>query len=81
MLAVDLAIPSVATREAPFRWRLVGYHDPWQNETSLQFNMACPTAGQYVFEAQTLHSDGVFDSTVFALPLTVPRPFTHTPLF
>jgi signal transduction histidine kinase len=81
MLGMDLAIPSVTTREAPFRWRLAGYHDQWQNESSLQFNVACPAAGQYVFEAQTLHSDGVFDSSAFAIPVTVLSPFTQTPLF
>ncbi len=81
MLNMDLVIPSVATREAPFRWRLAGYHDQWQNESSLRFDVACAAAGQYVFQAQTLHSDGVFDCTVFELPVTVRSPFTQTPLF
>lgn len=81
MLNMDLVIPSVATREAPFRWRLAGYHDQWQNESSLRFDVACAAAGQYVFQAQTLHSDGVFDATVFELPVTVRSPFTQTPLF
>ena len=80
-LTMDLAVPGSTAKEAPFRWRLAGYEDAWQPGNALAFNFPCPGAGRYRFEAQFLHSDGQYDSTVFTLPVEVTTPFTQRPAF
>lgn len=77
-LTLELRMPASAALEAPFRWRLRGYHDEWQNERSLLIEMPCPTAGDYHLEAQARHSDGQYNAAILSLPLVVPAAFTQT---
>lgn len=67
--------------EQVFRWRLLGHHDEWQPAHSLALETSCPPPGSYTFEAQAVHSDGIWDATILAFPLAVQMPFIQTPGF
>jgi signal transduction histidine kinase len=64
-----------------FRWRLLGYQDEWQPARHLLLDTPCPTAGNYTFEAQAAHSDGLWDASTLSLAITVRTPFLQTPTF
>ena len=64
-----------------FRWRMRGELDEWQNSRLMTLDMPCPPSGDLIFEAQALHSDGQWDSTVYRLPVTARQFFWETPAF
>jgi len=71
-LSLKLEIPqSGKPAGTAFRWRLPGDLGEWQNSSQMTVEMACPRPGRYLFEAQALHSDGVWDATVHQVPILV----------
>lgn len=81
-LFVSMQIPQIGLPEGhTVRWRLLGYRDEWQSETSLAVNTYCPPPGNYTFEAQAVHSDGLWDSSSLSVPIAVLPPFVQTPAF
>jgi signal transduction histidine kinase len=71
-LSLILAIPQSGKPAGDaFRWRLLGDFADWQSSSQMTIDMACPPAGEYVFEAQAMHSDGEWDTTLYHLPILV----------
>lgn len=64
-----------------FRWRMRGDLDEWQNSRLMTLDLPCPPAGDSVFEAQALHSDGQWDAAVYRVPVTARAFFWETPAF
>jgi len=63
------------------RWRLQPGPDDWHVAKTLNLELTCPQPGNYRFEAQAGHSDGVWDSSVLTVPLLVQTPFTKSKTF
>lgn len=81
-LELELAIPQLGRPEGDvLRWRIPGEVDAWQGTTRMTIDMACPSAGDHVFEAQARHSDNQWDATVFRLPLVVRQHFWRNQIF
>jgi len=71
-LELELAIPQTGRPAGDvLRWRMPGEVDEWRGSSRLTIEMACPPAGQHVFEAQALHSDRQWDATRLRLPIAV----------
>jgi len=57
-------------------WRIVGFHEGWLSGTSSgAVESRCPPPGEYEFQAQIRHSDGIWCDAVYRMPLIVPVPF------
>jgi signal transduction histidine kinase len=81
-LSFNLAIPEPGkSPENVLRWRVRGYQEDWRRMSDVSFDLRCPSAGSYLFEAQAAHSDGSWDSTLLSFPIVVQLPFTHTLTF
>jgi signal transduction histidine kinase len=69
-LSIQLKIPQTGMPAGDlFRWRIRGGSEEWQTSRMLTIDMPCPPRGQTFFEAQALHSDREWDTTVFSLPI------------
>ncbi len=81
-LTLELRIPQVGmpTGDA-FRWRIPGEVNDWQNSRLMTIQMACPRPGRQVFEAQSRHSDGQWDQSVYRFPMVVRQHFWEYPAF
>ena len=64
-----------------FRWRMRGDLDEWRSSRLLTLDLPCPPPGDTVFEAQALHSDGHWDSTIYRLPVSARVFVWQTPAF
>jgi signal transduction histidine kinase len=81
-LQLELAIPQSGRPPGEIlRWRMPGEVDDWQPSSRTILDLACPSAGEHVFEAQALHSDQQWDATVFRLPLVVRQHFWRNQIF
>ena len=71
-IELELAIPQPGRPGGDIlRWRLPGEVDHWQLSSRLTIEMACPPAGQHVFEGQARHSDLQWDASQLRLPVVV----------
>jgi signal transduction histidine kinase len=71
-LSFDLHIPQAGRPAGDlFRWRIRGEMENWESSRLWSIDLACPPAGKNVFEAQALHSDGEWDSTIYQIPILV----------
>jgi signal transduction histidine kinase len=81
-LSLRLRIPQVGLPPGiAFRWRLRGDLEEWQPSRLLTIDMPCPPPGKTVFEAQALHSDSQWDTSIYRLPITARQHFWETRLF
>jgi len=81
-LELELAIPQMGRPGGDvLRWRIPGEVDAWQASSKMTIDMASPSPGDFVFEAQALHSDNQWDATVFRLPLVVHQQFWRNQIF
>jgi signal transduction histidine kinase len=75
-IQLELAIPQLGRPGGDvLRWRIPGEVGAWQGSSRMNLDLACPSAGDHVLEAQALHSDKQWDATVFRLPLVVRQHF------
>lgn len=75
-LELELSIPQAGRPAGDIlRWRVPGEVDGWRGSSRLTIEMACPPAGEHVFEAQALHSDQHWDATRLRLPVVVRQQF------
>ena len=71
-ITLDVRIPQDGRPPGDaFRWRIPGEFDDWQNSSMMTIDLGCPPAGEHVFEAQALHSDGEWDASLYQLPVLV----------
>jgi signal transduction histidine kinase len=81
-LSLRLRIPQLGLPPGiAFRWRLRGDLEEWQSSRMMTIDMPCPPPGQTVFEAQALHSDNQWDTTIYRLPIIARQHFWETRLF
>ena len=65
-ITLDVRIPQDGRPPGDaFRWRIPGEFDDWQNSSLMTIDLGCPPAGEHVFEAQALHSDGEWDASLY----------------
>jgi signal transduction histidine kinase len=81
-LSLRLRIPQIGLPPGvAFRWRTRGDLEEWQSSRLMTIDMPCPPAGKTVFEAQALHSDNQWDTTIYRLPIIARQHFWETRLF
>jgi signal transduction histidine kinase len=81
-IGFQLEIPqSGKPRGSLYRWRLKEINEDWQSSDSLLLEIPCPTAGNFTLEAQAAHSDGEWDASLLAIPMTVRERFTRSQTF
>lgn len=82
LLSLQLRIPQAGMPpDVRFRWRMRGDLENWRASRVMRIEMPCPPPGDTVFEAQALHSDGVWDQTIFRLPVRARQHLWQTSLF
>lgn len=78
-LALEMNVVNEQTyRNIPLRWRFRGTDGGWLISREQTLEIPCPSAGEYVLEAQASHSDGSWDETVMSFPFMVLAPFTQS---
>jgi signal transduction histidine kinase len=81
-LGFQLEIPqSGKPLSSLYRWRVREINGDWQAANSLLLEIPCPPAGDFTLEAQAAHSDGEWDASLLAIPMTVDEPFTRSRAF
>jgi len=81
-LGFQLEIPQAGKpRASLYRWRLKEINEDWQSSNSLLLEIPCPPAGDFTLEVQAAHSDGEWDASLLAIPMTVQEPFTRSSAF
>jgi signal transduction histidine kinase len=81
-LALRLRIPQTGMPpDLRFRWRLRGDLETWQESRLMSIDMPCPPPGETTFEAQAMHSDGQWDSSVYRLPVVARQHLWQTGVF
>jgi signal transduction histidine kinase len=80
-LTVQLQIPQAdMTSGDLFRWRLRGGTEEWKTSRTMTVDMPCPPYGQTLFEAQALHSDREWNTSILSLPI-IRKHFWETLVF
>lgn len=81
-LSVAIKLPQFGLpADLPFRWRMRGSLEPWQNASGLTVEMPVPPAGAYTFEAQLGHTDQIWDATLLTLPMRIEARLWETTAF
>ncbi|MEY5011271.1 MAG: hypothetical protein RLZZ253_2410 [Verrucomicrobiota bacterium] len=64
-----------------FRFRLGNPKSPWLLSSGQTVEIPTPNPGSHVLEAQVRHSDGIWDQSVFRIPVEIPVPLTEQAWF
>jgi signal transduction histidine kinase len=81
-ISLRLRIPQIGLPPGiSFRWRTRGDLEEWQASRLMTIDMPCPPPGKTIFEAQALHSDNQWDSTICRLPIITRQHFWENRVF